>query len=72
MNKLIMALLPKKYKSMIEVSQKIFQNMDNDTKRKNIYNYILEIFDESGSGGSRVTVGEWAKLGKKLGILRKK
>ncbi len=72
MNKLIMALLPKQYKAMFEVSQKIFQNMDNDTKRKNIYEYILKIFAEDGDGGSRVTVGEWSKLGGKLGILKKK
>ena len=71
MNKLIMALLPKQYKAMFEVSQKIFQNMDNDTKRKNIYEYILKIFAEDGDG-SRVTVGEWSKLGGKLGILKKK
>ena len=72
MNKLIMALLPKQYKAMFEVSQKIFQNMDNDTKRKNIYEYILKIFAEDGDGGSRVTVGEWSKLCGKLGILKKK
>lgn len=72
MNKLLMALLPSNIKSMLEVSEKIFQNMDNDTKRKNIYEYILKIFDEDGDGGSRVTVGEWSKLGGRLGILKKK
>ena len=72
MNKLLMALLPSNIKAMLEVSEKIFQNMDNNTKRKNIYEYILKIFDEDGDGGSRVTVGEWSKLGGKLGILKKK
>jgi hypothetical protein len=72
MNKLLMALLPSNIKAMLEVSEKIFQNMDNNTKRKNIYEYILKIFDEDGEGGSRVTVGEWSKLGGKLGILKKK
>ena len=67
-----MALLPSNIKAMLEVSEKIFQNMDNNTKRKNIYEYILKIFDEDGDGGSRVTVGEWSKLGGKLGILKKK
>ena len=67
-----MALLPSNIKAMLEVSEKIFQNMDNNTKRKNIYEYILKIFDEDGEGGSRVTVGEWSKLGGKLGILKKK
>ena len=72
MNKLLMVLLPSNIKAMLEVSEKIFQNMDNNTKRKNIYEYILKIFDEDGEGGSRVTVGEWSKLGGKLGILKKK
>jgi len=30
------------------------------------------MFDETGKGGSRVTVGEWAKLGGLLGILKSK
>tara|TARA_Y100001973_G_C5172564_1_gene319967 strand:- start:1395 stop:1613 length:219 start_codon:yes stop_codon:yes gene_type:complete len=72
MNKLLMALLPSNIKAMLEVSQKIFQNIENDTQRKNIYNFILEIFDEEGDGGSRVTIGEWARLGSRLGILKKK
>tara|TARA_R100001086_G_scaffold119382_1_gene61342 strand:+ start:2708 stop:2926 length:219 start_codon:yes stop_codon:yes gene_type:complete len=72
MNKLLMALLPSNIKSMLEVSQKIFQNIENDTQRKNIYNFILEIFDDDGDGGSRVTIGEWARLGSRLGILKKK
>ncbi len=67
-----MALLPSNIKAMLEVSQKIFQNIENDTQRKNIYNFILEIFDEEGDGGSRVTIGEWARLGSRLGILKKK
>tara|TARA_Y100000004_G_scaffold106254_1_gene119235 strand:+ start:1406 stop:1624 length:219 start_codon:yes stop_codon:yes gene_type:complete len=72
MNKLLMALLPSNIKSMLEVSEKIFQNIENDTQRKNIYNFILEIFDDDGDGGSRVTIGEWARLGSRLGILKKK
>ena len=72
MNKLLMALLPSNIKAMLEVSQKIFQNIENDTQRKNIYNFILEIFNEEDDGGSRVTIGEWARLGSRLGILKKK
>ena len=72
MNKLLMALLPSNIKAMLEVSQKIFQNIENDTQRKNIYNFIFEISDQDADGGSRVTIGEWARLGSRLGILKKK
>ena len=44
MNKLLMALLPSNIKAMLEVSQKIFQNIENDTQRKNIYNFIDIIY----------------------------
>ena len=46
--------------------------MKTDEQRKDIFDYILVMFDEDGKGGSRVTVGEWAKLGGKLGILKGK
>ena len=46
MTKLLMALLPSKYKAMFEVSEKIFQNMKTDEQRKDIFDYILVMFDE--------------------------
>jgi len=72
MTKLLMALLPSRYKAMFEVSEKIFQNMKTDEQRKDIFDYILVMFDDDSKGGSRVTVGEWAKLGGLLGILKGK
>jgi fibrillarin-like rRNA methylase len=69
---ILVALLPHKYKAMINVAEKILQNIDTEEERKQIINHINNMFDKTGKGGSRVTVGEWAKLGGLLGILKSK
>ena len=72
MKNLIMTLLPKKYVAMIKVAENILQNVDTAEERAEIVEHINEMFAETGSGGTRVTMGEWAKLGGKLGILKAK
>ncbi len=70
--KFLIAMLPSKYKAMITAAEQIFTNIDTEEERREIIKHIDDMFNEQGSGGTRVTVGEWAKLGSKLGILKSK
>lgn len=66
----IVKLLPKKYQSMLLVGMKILNNIQDN--HAEIAEYVDTMFDENSTGGTRVTMGEWAKLGGKLGILKGK
>ena len=67
---IIIKLLPKKYQSMLLVGMKVLENIEDN--HAEIAQYVDEMFDENSTGGTRVTMGEWAKLGGKLGILKGK
>lgn len=66
----MLKFLPEDKRNMVELGLRIFSALDTAEERNAALKYALQMFDPSGSGGSRVTVGEWAKLGGTLKILR--
>ena len=68
--KFLLRLLPGYYRDMAELGLRMFSALDTEEERKAVLWHAMGMFDASGQGGSRVTVGEWARLGGLLKILR--
>ena len=62
--KFLLAFMPKEYKEMIIRGQRIVNRLDTSAERQEAISYGVEMLQDG-----RVTVGEWAKFGSKLGIL---
>ena len=63
--KFLLAFMPKEYKEMIILGQRIVNRLDTSAERQEAISYGVEMLQDG-----RVTVGEWAKFGSKLGILK--
>jgi|TARA_Y100001951_G_C11079125_1_gene150357 hypothetical protein len=59
--------LSKESRDLIAVGQTIFNNLDTKEERQEVAEYAVTMFADG-----KVTVPEWAKFGKKLGILKGK
>tara|TARA_R100000808_G_scaffold3870_5_gene13236 strand:- start:12726 stop:12941 length:216 start_codon:yes stop_codon:yes gene_type:complete len=59
--------LSKENRDLIQVGQAIFSNLDSKEERREVAEYAAKMLADG-----RVTVPEWSKFGKKLGILRAK
>ena len=61
----LLKLLPADKRALLELAIRITASLDTAAERKAVAEYGLEMLKDS-----KVTVGEWAKLGSKLGILK--
>ena len=63
--KFLLAFMPKEYKEMIILGQRIVNRLDTSAERQEAISYGVEMLQDG-----KVTVGEWDKFGSKLGILK--
>ena len=61
----LLKLLPSDKRALLELAIRITNSLDTAAERKAVAEYGVEMLKDS-----RVTVGEWAKFGSKLGILK--
>jgi len=62
----VLRFLPQDTKQLIVLGQRIISSLDTAEERREAVQYGIEMF----RGADGVTVGEWAKFGSKLGLLR--
>ena len=62
--KWIMKFLPKDKRDMLELGMRIVASLDTGAERKEAIDYGIKMLEDG-----KVSVGEWAKFGSKLGIL---
>ena len=60
----ILKLLPEDKRNMLELGMRIVASLDTGAERKATIDYGIQMLDDG-----KVSVGEWAKFGSKLGIL---
>ena len=60
----ILKFLPADKKALLELAIRITASLDSAAARKAVADYGLEMLEDG-----KVSVGEWAKFGSKLGIL---
>ena len=60
----ILKFLPEDRKNMLELAMRIVASLDSGAERKEAIDYGIKMLEDG-----KVTVGEWAKFGSKLGIL---
>ena len=61
----LIGLLPKRYKDLLALGEQIISRLDTAEERAEAIAYGQKMLLDG-----RVTVGEWAQFGSKLGILR--
>jgi hypothetical protein len=61
----LLKLLPADKRALLELAIRITASLDTAAERKAVAEYGMEMLRDR-----KVTVGEWAKFGSKLGILR--
>jgi hypothetical protein len=61
----LLRFLPEDKRALLELALRITSSLDSAEERRDVANYGLEMLKDN-----KVTVGEWAKFGSKLGILR--
>ncbi len=65
MFKFLVGLLPKEYRNLIEVGLRMVSQLDTPKERAEAINFAwLALAD------GKLTPGEWAQIGSKLGVLR--
>ena len=62
----LLKLLPKEYKQMVVLAQRIISQLDTKVERQEALAYGIAMMEDGV-----VNVGEWSKFGSKLGILGK-
>jgi len=63
----LLKFLPADKRALLELALRITSSLDTVEERKAVAAYGLEMLEDG-----KVTVGEWARFGSKLGILRGK
>ena len=63
----LLKFLPQDKRALLELAIRITSALDTAAERKAVAEYGAEMLKDG-----KVTVGEWAKFGSKLGILRGK
>mgnify|MGYP003136066004 FL=1 len=61
----LLRFLPEDKRALLELALRITSSLDTAEERRSVAKYGLEMLKDN-----KVTVGEWAKFGSKLGILR--
>jgi hypothetical protein len=65
----LLRFLPRDKRALLELAIRIVSSLDTAAERKAVTEYGLKMLSPDSDGGSRCTVGEWAKFGSKLGVL---
>ena len=65
----ILRFLPVDKRALLELAIRITSSLDTAAERKAVTEYGLKMLSPDSPGGTRCTVGEWAKFGSKLGVL---
>jgi len=65
----LLKFLPSELKSLVELGVLMTAALDSAEERRDVISFGRAMLSPDSSGGTRVTVGEWAKFGSKLGIL---
>ena len=60
----LLKFLPADKRAMLELAMRIVASLDSGAERKEAIDYGIKMLEDG-----KVTVGEWAKFGSKLGIL---
>ena len=68
----ILRFLPADKRALLELAIRITSSMDTAEERKAVAEYGLGMLSPDSDGGARCTVGEWAKFGSMLGVLKGK
>ena len=61
----LLKLIPADKRALLELAIRITSSLDTAAERRAVAEYGLEMLKDH-----KVTVGEWAKFGSKLGILK--
>ena len=61
----LLKLLPADKRALLELAIRITSSLDTAAERRAVAEYGLEMLKDN-----KVSVGEWAKFGSKLGILK--
>jgi len=61
----LLKLLPPDKRALLELAIRITSSLDTAAERRAVAEYGLEMLKDN-----KVSVGEWAKFGSKLGILK--
>jgi hypothetical protein len=64
---ILLRLLPARYRNLVELGQRIFANLDTARERKEVLDYFKQALQDG-----QISVNEWAKIGKKLHIYKKR
>jgi|TARA_R100001086_G_C11701359_1_gene221459 hypothetical protein len=64
---ILLKFLPADKRALLELAIRITNKLNSKQQRKDVANFGIEMLADG-----KVTVGEWAKFGSKLGILRGK
>ena len=64
MFKFLVGLLPKEYRNLIEVGSRIVSQLDTNEERSEALSFAMATLSDG-----KVTPGEWAKIGSRLGLL---
>jgi len=62
---MLLMFLPAQTRQLVTLGKQIIARLDTTDERKAAVDYGIEMLKDG-----RVTVGEWAKFGSKLGILK--
>ena len=65
MYKLVMRFLPADKRALLELALAMTTALDSAEKRMSVAMYVKEALTDG-----KITVGEWSRMGSKLGILR--
>ena len=66
----ILRVLPQDIRQLIVLGQRIVACLDTPEERRVAVRFGIEMLSSDSDGGSRCTVGEWARFGSILGILK--
>jgi len=66
----LLRFLPYEKRALVELALRMVASLDTSEERQAVAEYGLKMLSPDSDGGSRCTVGEWAKFGSKLGVLR--
>ena len=64
MMKWLLIFLPSDKRALLKLALRIMSSLDTAAERKDVADYGIEMLKDG-----KVSVGEWAKFGSKLGIL---
>ena len=66
----LLKFLPQDTRDLIALGQRIIASLDTPEERRAAIRHGIEMLSPESEGGIRCTVGEWAKFGSLVGVLR--